>query len=247
MTVHGVPLACLLALTILAASVQATVGFGQSLVLAPGLLAAGKPGVAIMTALLLSLLANTLVLTESGRRRCVDWAQVSRLALAALPGMGAGLVVLAAVPRPALQVAVGVLVLAALALRRYRPSRPRGRSLRADAFAGLACGLLNTTTSLSGPPLVLRLAGAAPGAMRDTLTATLLVTNIASAVILVAAGPDEPASGALLGLVLAPAVLVGHALGRRAFERASPAQFARTATALIALAGAASVAGGLLA
>jgi uncharacterized membrane protein YfcA len=244
MTLPLVAVLGLAALALLSAAVQSAVGFGQSLLLAPALLAAVDPHPAVLASLLLALLVNVLVLTERGRVRQVDRRQAGRLTLAAVPGMALGLVVLAAVSRPALQVAVGATVLVAVLLRRRRPRAVAPRpSAPADAAAGFACGLLNTTTSLSGPPLVLRLAGGAPAAVRDTLTATLLSVNVVSAALLLAVGPGRSGGGVALAVALSPAILVGHRLGRATFERSSPAQFERAATALIVVAGVLSVVG----
>lgn len=221
---------------------QSAIGFGQALLLAPALLALADPADALLCSVLVGVVLNVLVVAGERRRPAVQRAQVARLALAGLPAMALGLVVLAVVERPALQVAAGVVVLGAL-LGRRAPAGAPPRSPAADLGAGAIAGLLTTTTSLNGPPLVLRLRGRPPAEVRDTTSAVLLALNVTGAALLAARG--GAGGGALLALALAPAVLLGHRAGRAAFARLDPRRYEAAATALIAVAGVASIAGGL--
>jgi hypothetical protein len=132
----------------------------------------------------------------------------------------AGVAVLRALSAVALQVAVTLGVLATLAAR-----HAGGRAGRVPApVAGLASGALTTSTSTSGPPLLLYLLGRglAPAEVRDTLTVTFLGLGAVGAVALLATRtPALPA--ALPVAVLLPAVAVGHVAGRRGFARLAAA------------------------
>src|SRR5215217_4822623 len=88
----------------LGAFVQSTTGFGFALVLSPALFAVMDPVEAVMTLLVLGLALNLLVLFERGRPEHVDWRALVPMLLAALPGLGAGVVALTLVSKAALQV-----------------------------------------------------------------------------------------------------------------------------------------------
>ena len=108
------------------ASCQAATGFGFALVLSPALFAVLEPTEAVATLLALGFALSVLVLIEDGGH--ADWRRLAPMLIAALPGMVAGLVLLAALSKQALQIAVGVAVICAAALqlsaRRTRDGRP---------------------------------------------------------------------------------------------------------------------------
>jgi uncharacterized membrane protein YfcA len=236
------------AATFAAASVQSATGFGFALLLGPVLFAMLDPREALTALLLLGLVLNLLVLLEGDARDRVRWREISPLLVAALPGLALGLVVLLLLPKPGLQVAVGVAVLAAVALQaRRRPVAPTGASLAPACAVGLASGALTTSTSVSGPPLVLwlRARGLDPVEFRASLAAAFLGLNLAgAAVLLVAGGAAAAAPGGVL-LTLLAFVAAGHLAGRRAFRRLDRGTLSKAVLALAALAGAASVAAGL--
>jgi uncharacterized membrane protein YfcA len=193
---------------------QAATGFGFSLAAAPLLFAAIDPEPAVVLLLVLGLEVNVLTLV-SERRRPRPLARTTPLLLAwALPGAVAGVVVLRALPAEALQVAVTLGVAGTLVARRVTTAHVPAWA------AGLASGALTTSTSTSGPPLLLHLMGrgVAPAQVRDTLTVCFVGLAGLGALALFGTGDPAVPDGTLtLGLV--PAVLAGHLVGRRAFAR----------------------------
>jgi uncharacterized membrane protein YfcA len=196
------------------AMLQAATGFGFSLVAAPLLFAAIGPEPAVVLLLVLGLEVNVLTLgTERRRPRPLMPATVVLLAWS-LPGALAGVAVLRALPGAALQVAVSLGVIATLAARRVRAAHVPAW------LAGLTAGALTTATSTNGPPLLLHLLGrgATPAQVRDTLTTCFVGLAPIGATALFATGdPELPDRALVLGL--APAVLLGHLVGRRGFAR----------------------------
>ena len=93
------------------ASIQAATGFGFALVLSPALFAVLEPTEAVATLLALGFALSLLVLIEDGGH--ADWRRIAPMLLAALPGLVAGLVLLAALSKEALQIAVGLAVILA--------------------------------------------------------------------------------------------------------------------------------------
>jgi uncharacterized membrane protein YfcA len=101
------------AAALVGASVQSATGFGFALVLSPALFAVLDPAEAVTGLLVLGLALNLLVLFEGGRPEHVDWRALAPILAAALPGLAAGAVALALLSKEALQVAVGLAVMAA--------------------------------------------------------------------------------------------------------------------------------------
>ena len=160
------------------ASVQSATGFGFALVLSPALFALLDPFEAVSALAVLGLVLNLLVLGDGGGLRLVRRRVLPLLLAGALPGLAAGVVVLSLLPKPALQIAVGAAVLAAALVQLRRPAG-RGPARAAEAVVvGVASGALTTTTSVSGPPIVLWLErqGLRPAELRATLAAGNVVT-----------------------------------------------------------------------
>ena len=93
------------------AFIQSATGFGFALVLSPALFAVLEPEEAVGTLLVLGLALNLLVLVEGGWH--ADWRRVAPMLVAALPGLVVGVVLLSALSKEALQVIVGLAVIAA--------------------------------------------------------------------------------------------------------------------------------------
>jgi uncharacterized membrane protein YfcA len=196
------------------AMLQAATGFGFSLVAAPLAFAAIGPEPAVVLLLVLGLEVNVLTLgTERRRPRPLRDATITLLAWS-LPGALAGVAVLRSLPGSALQIAVTLGVLATLAARRVRAAHVPAW------LAGVTAGALTTSTSTSGPPLLLHLLGrgVSPEQVRDTLTTCFIGLAGIGAVALFGTGDPELPDGRLL-LGLLPAVLAGHLVGRRGFAR----------------------------
>jgi uncharacterized membrane protein YfcA len=224
------------------AFVQSTTGFGFALLLSPAAFAVLDPVEAVMTLLVLGLALNLAVLFERGRPEHVDWRGLAPLLLAALPGLAVGALALTQLSKATLQVGVGLAVIAAAAWQLRLPARPLP-----GALAGFTSGVLTTSISVSGPPIVLWLEsrGAHPEEFRATLAASFLALNLAGGVLLVAAeGGGSLAAGTvgpLLGLVAA-----GYGLGALAFRRLDRERFYTLVLVLVACTGAASVLAGVL-
>jgi uncharacterized membrane protein YfcA len=223
------------------AAVQSATGFGFALVLSPALFAVMEPTEAVTALLLLGVVLNVLVLLEG---HDVRRSLLPPLILPALPGLVLGAALLAALSREPLQVGVGVAVIAA-ALWQLR-DRGVARRLPA-AVAGVASGVLTTSISISGPPLVLWLEaqGLRPAEFRATLAALFLALNVLGGAVLLAiegsGAVDLGELAPLLGLVL-----IGYALGALAFRRLDQRRFAAVVIALVICTGVASVLAGVL-
>lgn len=232
------------------ALVQSATGFGFALVAGPALLAALDPPEAVMIALALGLVLNLLMLFGERRDREVRTADVARFGAGAVPGVGAGLIVLRVLPKPALQILVGAVVVAAGLVQSRERRAARGRAAPASGYlVGLVSGTLTTSTSVNGPPLVLWLQarGARSGALRDSTTAGLLCLSLLGLGALVAAGvPAFAAVGPTAVLVLVAAAVAGHFAGSRVFLLLDERRHGWVVLAVVLVAGGASVAAGVV-
>jgi uncharacterized protein len=236
---------------LVAAVVQAATGLGFALVLGPAVFALLDPEPAIVAITVLGLALNGLVLFAERRRPVVAWGEVGPILAAAAPGAMGGVFVLRALPKAWLQVAVGVAVVGAAALR-ARARREAAAATPGDPRARLALGFvtgtLTTSAGVNGPPIALWLThrGLGPAAVRDSLSATFLGLGLIGGVVLapVLAVAGAEVDWSVLGAALA-CVVAGHAVGRRAFARIDAARYEPLLLVVVTAAGAASVAAGV--
>lgn len=230
----------------IAACVQAATTLGFALVLTPVLFAVLSSTGAILTATLLGLELNLLVLLAERRRPAVAWAEILPILVAAVPGTVCGVLVLRALPKSTLQIVVGLLIIVAAFLRVWmRPAAAaRGRPWQRAAL-GLAAGTLTTSSGVSGPPLALWFShrGMRPAALRDSLSACFLAIGSIGALALIPVLGRAHLSRSVL-LVGVVGVVAGHALGRRAFAALDTRGFEPVLLGVILIAGLASVVAG---
>jgi uncharacterized protein len=246
------------------AAVQSATGFGFALLASPALFAALEPYEAVSALLALGLALNLLVLADRGGGR-VPWPTLTPLLLAAIPGLLLGVLALELLPKPALQLGVGVGVVSAVAVQLTAARRNPTDAAQAGsvglrsttdsahpgtaALAGLASGALTTSISISGPPIVLWLEGrrTAPAEFRASLAACFLALNLAGWVAVLLAGGAGQTAGPSVLLPLLGLVLAGHVAGALAFRRLDSRSFRRAVLALIVAAGLASAVAGAVA
>jgi uncharacterized membrane protein YfcA len=232
------------------AALQSAGGFGFALVLGPALVAARGPQEAVTALLVLGVVLNLLVLGAERRKPAVRWRDVAPMAVAALPGLAAGAVLVGVMSKSTLQIVIGVAVLAAAVAARSRRSpaqRPLSRTTTVPA--GLLAGALTTSTGVNGPPLALWLQarGARPLEVRDSLAAGFALLNVAGAIAIAAAGGSAATLDAGALALLLPLTVAGHAVGRRVLDGLGEERLARLTFTLVLVAGAASVVAGLAA
>jgi uncharacterized protein len=221
------------------AAVQSASGLGFALVLSPALFAVMEPEEAVTAVLLLGAALCALVLVESHR---VATHGLVRLLVPAVPGLVAGLVVLAALSKDALQVGVGLVVIAAAGWqRRWTPVRIPA------PVAGFLSGVLTTSISVNGPPLALWLESerVPPATFRATLAAAFLLLDVAGVALIVGSEGADTIDLGRLGPLLA-CVLAGYALGAVAFRRLNAERFSTVVMALVICTGVASIVTGLI-
>lgn len=197
----------------LASVCQSVTGFGFALVMVPliTIVWAVKPGIA--ATVLLSLFGNLMLLREV--RGHVSVPRVGGLLAGFAVGLVPGVFIFEKVDEDALRIGVGVVVLVATFLVYRAPEIDRGHdSLGLRMVTGAISGAIGSSTSLSGPPVVLYLVGRVREI--DAFRATVLAYFVPSSVIVLV-------SYAIVGqistdvLIMAaagiPAVLIGNPVG----------------------------------
>jgi uncharacterized protein len=220
------------------AAAAAITGFGFNLVSAPLLALAYPPRFVVTLTLLLGLVMSGLLSLRPDIRREVDWRLIGPLYLASLAGMPLGVALLSLGSPRLLKAGIAAVTaaFALLMLTRFRP-RLRGGALE-TAAAGFVSGILSTSTSLNGPPVVLYLM--ARGLAKDRFRGNIVVyvfLATATSVVLLAAGGAATASILLLAAKLVPVLLAGFAGGIAAAKALSDRGFEATVLGFLVLVG----------
>ena len=155
----------LLAVVVFAgALVQAVIGLGIGLLLAPAVALATPE---LMPELPLWVALFMAVASMFGERQHVDWPALGWAVPARIPGTAVGVWLVVEFSADALGVAVGLVVLAGvvLSLRSVDLTVSRSRLV----VAGVISGITGTATSIGGPPLALLFQQREPSMVRATL------------------------------------------------------------------------------
>ena len=115
---------------------------------------------------------------------------------------------------------------------------PRARPPWAAPLAGLVSGGLSTSTSTTGPPLLLYMLGrgARPSVVRDTLTACFLAMGVVTPIALLVTRTTDAVPEGRYVIALLPAAVLGHLSGRPLFARlAHGAHYEPVVTAVLLL------------
>jgi uncharacterized protein len=226
----------------IAAFLQTTTGFGGALVLAPVLFGTMRPAQAVLLAALLGTVQSAVLVVRY--RREILRHDVGSLLGWALPGLAAGVVVLRVAPSALLRVVVGASAIVATVVRELL-ARSRAATRISALPAGFLAGVLTTSATVNGPPLVLYLLGrgARPAQMRATLAAIFIALDVLTlgALALGSALVWPPLSAIVaLALVMPFGITGGLWLGDRMPARV----YAASATALLLALGVASIVAG---
>lgn len=222
-----------------AAFVQALAGFGFALLCMPIMTLAIPVERAVVVSSLLGLLSTLWQAWHL--RRDADRGLVRRLSLAAFVGMPLGLVVLNVVSDRDLRLVLGVAVLVATALLARRIDLVHvGPHL--DYAAGFVSGVLNTSLSTNGPPLVFDLQARHLSAerFRATISTVFLLSSIVGLTLFGLNGKITR-DGLVASAVALPAWGVGQGLGWPIRRHVHGERFRWLVLVLLALAGTSAI------
>jgi uncharacterized membrane protein YfcA len=221
----------IIVLAAVAACIQALSGFGFSLFIVPFLAIIIGPKDTVVLANFLSMTVNVIQFPRL--RHSIERRTASVLTVGSFAGMPVGLAVLLLVNPTALKVIIAVAVIV-FTLLIMRGLRIHGGGTPGDLATGFASGILNTSTSMSGPPIVLYLTGKglSPSFFRGTINAFFMITSLGAVALLLASGSVKPwVVGAFL--LAMPAAEAGRILGNRLFDRIDEVRFRRLVYAIL--------------
>lgn len=223
--------AALAGVFLLAALVQGISGFGFALLSMPLLSLIVDPKNAVAVSTLIGTVASGTLLVR--HRHFVRWDLVRPMLGAAAVGMPLGLYLLVVIAERPLRLLLAVVV-AGFAGLLASGWRVRSTNRGVELLAGFTSGVLNTSLSTNGPPLVvvLQARDLEPEEFRGTISALFFASGLVANVLLAGAGRYHEATliQAAIGL---PALLVGSTIGGRVARMLPAAAFRRVVLSLL--------------
>lgn len=209
----------------IAAVLQSISGFGFSLLAMPLLSIFVDIQDAVVIATLCGIFTNAVHLRKDFQ--LVERSIARRISLSALIGMPLGVVVLSVFSATHMRAIIGavIVVLVFLMMRNFIL---KTENTNVDIVLGAFSGLLATSVSTNGPPLVFLLQSKQldPWRLRATLAYVFTISGCASFIVLMIAGKGsmEASQYAMLSL---PAMYLGTVVGRKARLRVTQEAFKR--------------------
>ncbi len=194
-----------------AALMQIVAGFGFALLAVPLMTLVIEPRLAVVVSSMTGIFVTTWQAVHS--RADADRVLVRRLTIAAYVGMPFGLLVFITVNDTVLRLLLGIAVLIAVILLALRINLHHVGP-RLDYGVGFISGVLNTSLSTNGPPLVFLLQARqlSPARFRATITTVFAFSNILGLSLFIASG-KVTRDGIVTSAITIPAMLVGQLLG----------------------------------
>jgi uncharacterized protein len=195
----------------IAAFMQVVAGFGFALLAVPLMTLAIEPKVAVVVSTLTGVFVTSWQAYKD--RAVAERPLVKRMTIAAYVGMPLGLLVFVTVNDDMLRLLLGVAVLIAVVLLAMRVNLHHvGPHL--DYGAGFISGVLATSLSTNGPPLVFALQARQLPAdrFRATIATIFALSNIGGLALFIASG-QITRDGIVAAAVTIPAMVLGQLLG----------------------------------
>ncbi len=238
-----ISLVLLSGVTLLAAVVQGTVGFGFTLLAVSFFLLILQSATAIQLLIVLNIVISLWVVRDMWRNVPRDlWI---KLVAGAVIGFPAGLVLFHYASVDQLKVVVAATIVVFVPLLAFRPrsvpehgaSPPIYRS-SSSVGVGILAGAMTTSVGMPGPALVLYLTalGADKAAIR-AISLTFFAVTYAAALLLQALTFGVEGEVWMMAVVLVPVAAVGAQLGHRLSKRVTESTFRRAVLVLIGATG----------
>ena len=210
-------------------------GFGFVLVAGPLVVAAFPPEEAVATLLVLGIVLCCLTLMTERRRAALLWRDAGVLLAWGSSGAFAGAFILAELSPTALQLLVTVTVLFTLVTRRQRTLGKGSDPFRRASVAGLTAGVLTTTTTANGPPLLLYLLGrdVSAATVRDTFSLASIGFALIGLLSLAVGHAEVAVPDGVVVAALPVAAAAGHVAGRPLFAWLAAGHYDQVVTGLL--------------
>lgn len=238
-------LAVVACVVLVSASVQTLTGFGFALLAVPLLALVMPAESAVVISASLGLLTSAGLAVKE--RAHGDRVAIRRMLGGAAIGAPLGIIVLGLVTGRQLRFLLAGVIFSFLLVTL------RGWALRKDSAgveigAGVVSGVLNTTLSTNGPPLVMALQARhlPPSQFRGTLAPVVAATGVLTVVLFAVTGRYDTEVWQSLAVAL-PALGLGYLIGARQHHRFEPVAFRRLVLVLLAITGTVTLVGAILA
>jgi len=229
---------------LLAAFIRGLAGFGLALILAPILLLILNPVAVVVINIFLGLLSNIVVVIHSFGQ--IDYKRVLPMALSSLLGIPLGVWIISVVATNILKILIGVIIIffAILVASGFRKIFSNERL--SSSISGFFSGILSSSTSLGGPPVVLFMHSQKwpKELIHPSLAVYFLFLGCCSLGALSVSG-QVSADTVISAASLAPALVVGTGLGMVVFHRVKARFFRALSVAIVICAGVLGVISGL--
>lgn len=222
-------------IAVLSAFVQASVGFGYSLVFTPLAALFIAPSSAIATSIVTSVVIATALFVEYQPR--ASFRSVGALVIPSLAATPLGLWLLAVADEDPLRLLIGVGVLVSAGVNLYRPTHhgpQRPDRLLAQVAVGALSGVMRGAVSLPGPPIILyqHWVGGGAAAIRGRMFAFFLWGGLLTVPMAMLGGVIDAEVWGYSAATTAGLPL-GVVAGRLAHPRISELAFARLSMGLL--------------
>ena len=227
-----------------AAFIRGLTGFGFALILAPILLLILSPTSVVVVNLLLGLLSNIVVLSYSFKN--VNLKKISPMIISSLFGIPVGAWIISVTAPSALKILIGGVTVSFAIPLALGFSKTFTREKLASGICGFLSGVLTSSTSIGGPPVVLFMHSQnwQKDVIHPSLAAYFLLVCSWSLVILSVSGLIN-AQMIVSAISLAPALLIGIGLGMIVFRRINTRYFRWFSMVIVICAGILGILSGL--
>lgn len=227
-----------------ASFIRGLAGFGFALILAPVLLMILSPVAVVVINILLGMLSNILLLVHFFTK--IDIKRVLPMALSSLPGIPLGVWIISVVAPSVLKVFIGVVIICFAVLVAFGFRKALAGERLSSCIAGFFSGILTTSTSLGGPPVVLFMHSQEwpKEIIHPTLAGYFMFLGISSLGAFSLAGYVN-AETIITAASLAPALLAGTGLGIIVFNRVNARYFRTLSLVIVICAGILGVISGM--
>lgn len=228
----------------LAAIVRGFSGFGFSLLAITSLSLVLPPAQVVPSIFMLEVAASIRLLPEVWKD--VHWRSLAPLLVGCLVATPFGVYLLANVPAPPMQIALGIFVLISAFLLWAGFALKSMPGPLASAAAGAASGLANGAFGIGGPPVVVFYFASPAGniAGRASLIAFFLATDIIGLTFQAREGLVTY-DAALHAVLFLPPLLLGIWIGSRSFKNTNASMFRNIVLLILAVLAAVSVVQGV--
>ncbi|MCF7810266.1 sulfite exporter TauE/SafE family protein [bacterium] len=228
----------------LGALTQGTTGFGFGLISIPVLIMMLPPVMVIPILTLISLILTTIVLYET--RKHIQIKRITPLIISGICGLPFGAYILKTIDPNILKIIIGFIIVA------FSIAQIKGykRTVKNEGLAflpiGFTSGLLNTSTALSGPPVILFFINqdVKKEVFRANIITYFTVVNIFSIIVLLLNGVITE-SVIKYSLVFLPSVLMGVTAGIKLSKKVNENVFRKIALIIVSIAGLISIISGV--